>query len=52
MKFEKNTIKGRSFSIRAIDSTLVGEEADSVVFFIIVFSCVIPTNDLIVLILS
>lgn len=44
--------KGRSFSIRAIVSTLIGEGADSVVFFIIAFSGVIPTNDLIVLILS
>lgn len=44
--------KGRSFSIRAIVSTLVGEGADSVVFFLIAFSGIIPTNDLFVLILT
>ncbi len=44
--------KGRSFSTRAIVSTLVGEGADSVVFFTIAFSGVIPTNDLLKLILT
>lgn len=42
--------KGRGFSIRAVLSTLIGEGADSVVFFIIAFYGVIPNNDLIILI--
>jgi uncharacterized integral membrane protein (TIGR00697 family) len=44
--------KGRGFSIRAIVSTLVGEGADSLVFFFIAFSGVIPMNDLLMLILT
>jgi len=43
---------GRGFSIRAIVSTLLGEGADSIVFFIIAFSGVIPFNDLWMLILT
>lgn len=42
--------KGRGFSIRAVLSTLIGEGADSIVFFIIAFYAVIPNNDLIILI--
>jgi uncharacterized integral membrane protein (TIGR00697 family) len=38
--------KGRGFSIRAIVSTIVGEGADSLVFFFIAFSGVIPLDDL------
>jgi uncharacterized integral membrane protein (TIGR00697 family) len=44
--------RGRGFSIRAIVSTLVGEGADSLVFFTIAFSGVIPTNDLLMLMLT
>lgn len=44
--------KGRNFSLRAVVSTLVGEGADSLVFFIIAFFGVIPTDDLFVLILT
>ena len=44
--------KGRGFSIRAIVSTIVGEGADSLVFFFIAFSGVIPFDDLIMLILT
>lgn len=44
--------KGRSFSLRAVISTLVGEGADSLVFFTIAFFGVIPTHDLWVLILT
>jgi len=44
--------KGRGFSIRAIVSTIVGEGADSLVFFFIAFSGVIPLNDLWMLILT
>ncbi|OIP81776.1 MAG: hypothetical protein AUK44_09295 [Porphyromonadaceae bacterium CG2_30_38_12] len=43
---------GRGFSIRAIVSTLVGEGADSLVFFFLAFSGVIPLNDLWMLIFT
>lgn len=42
--------KGRGFSIRAVVSTLLGEGADSIVFFIIAFYGVIPNNDLLILV--
>ncbi|MBP1663436.1 MAG: hypothetical protein H6Q19_576 [Bacteroidetes bacterium] len=44
--------KGRNFSLRAVASTLVGEGADSLVFFTIAFAGVIPNNDLLMLILT
>lgn len=44
--------RGRNFSVRAVLSTLVGEGADSVIFFILAFYKVIPNNDLIILILT
>ena len=44
--------KGRGFSLRAVLSTLVGEGADSLVFFTLAFYGVIPTNDLIMLIFT
>ncbi len=44
--------RGRGFSIRAIVSTLVGEGADSVVFFTLAFSGIIPTSALITLIFT
>ncbi|MFW9597733.1 MAG: queuosine precursor transporter [Paludibacter sp.] len=44
--------RGRGFSIRAIVSTLVGEGADSLVFFTIAFGGVIPTDDLLMLMLT
>lgn len=44
--------KGRNFSIRAVVSTIVGEGADSLVFFTLAFSGVISTRDLIALILT
>ncbi len=44
--------RGRGFSIRAIVSTLVGEGADSVVFFTLAFSGIIPTGALITLIFT
>jgi uncharacterized PurR-regulated membrane protein YhhQ (DUF165 family) len=43
---------GRGFSIRAVVSTIVGEGADSLVFFTLAFSGVIPTQALIMLILT
>ena len=43
---------GRGFSIRAVVSTFVGEGADSVVFFTLAFSGIIPTPALIMLILT
>jgi uncharacterized integral membrane protein (TIGR00697 family) len=44
--------RGRNFSTRAVVSTLVGEGADSLVFFFIAFLGVIPLNDLLLLILT
>ncbi len=44
--------KGRNFSLRAVVSTLVGEGADSLIFFTIAFYGVIPNNDLATLILT
>lgn len=43
---------GRGFSLRAIASTIVGEGADSVVFFTLAFTGIIPTPALINLILT
>jgi len=43
---------GRGFSIRAVASTIVGEGADSLVFFTIAFSGVIPQSALLMLILT
>lgn len=44
--------KGRNFSLRAVLSTLVGEGADSLVFFSIAFYAVIPNDDLLILMLT
>ena len=44
--------KGRQFSIRAVASTIVGEGADSCVFFTLAFYGIIPNNDLIMLIIT
>jgi len=44
--------KGRGFSLRAVASTIVGEGADSLIFFILAFYGVIPNKDLIVLIFT
>ncbi len=44
--------KGRNFSLRAIASTLLGESADSVIFFPLAFLGVIPSGELPVLIIS
>lgn len=43
--------KGKRFSLRAIVSTLVGESADSLVFFPLAFGGLIPVGDLWMLIL-
>ncbi len=43
---------GRGFSIRAVVSTIVGEGADSLVFFTLAFSGVIPVPALITLIIT
>ncbi|MFA5045358.1 MAG: queuosine precursor transporter [Paludibacter sp.] len=43
---------GRGFSIRAVVSTIVGEGADSLVFFTLAFSGIIPTAALITLIFT
>ncbi len=44
--------KGRHFSVRAVLSTLVGEGADSLVFFILAFWGLMPTKALFLLILT
>jgi len=44
--------KGRGFSLRAVASTIVGEGADSLVFFTLAFYGVIPTSALFMLILT
>lgn len=41
---------GKRFSLRAITSTLVGESADSLIFFPVAFGGIVPFNDLLVLI--
>lgn len=42
----KIATRGKHFSLRAIVSTLVGESADSLLFFPIAFGGLIPTNEL------
>lgn len=42
---------GKNFSIRAICSTLVGETADSIIFFPIAFGGLVPFNELIMMML-
>lgn len=44
--------RGRHFSVRAVVSTIVGEGADSLIFFTIAFSGVLNRHDLMVLILT
>lgn len=44
--------KGKYFSIRAVLSTLVGETADSIIFFPIAFAGLIPANELLTMILT
>ncbi len=44
--------KGRNFSLRAVVSTIFGQGADSIVFFILAFYGVISNQDLIILILT
>ena len=49
MKFSS---KGKRFSLRAIVSTIIGESADSMIFFPVAFAGVIPINDLLILIVT
>jgi len=42
--------RGRGFSIRAVVSTLIGDGADSIVFFTLAFYAIIPTKDMLVLV--
>lgn len=44
--------KGRNFSLRAVISTLIGEGADSIVFFSLAFYGVIPNEALVMLVLT
>ncbi len=46
----KVSSEGRNFSLRAIVSTLVGESADSLIFFPIAFGGIIPEDKLLVMI--
>ena len=41
---------GKHFSLRAIVSTLVGESADSLIFFPIAFGGLIPVNELLIMV--
>ena len=47
MSIMKKAYKGKYFSLRAVASTLVGESADSIIFFPIAFGGLIPVNELI-----
>ena len=42
--------KGKNFELRAVVSTLVGESADSMIFFPIAFAGIVPAKDLLILI--
>lgn len=44
--------RGRHFSVRAMASTLVGESADSILFFPIAFGGMIPAKELLVMIFT
>lgn len=44
--------KGKYFSLRAVVSTLIGESADSLVFFPIAFAGIVPTDELFMLIVT
>ena len=44
--------KGKNFSLRAILSTIFGESADSIIFFPLALSGVIPTHEMLPLIIS
>lgn len=43
---------GKHFSLRAIVSTLVGESADSLIFFPIAFGGLIPVNELLIMVVT
>jgi uncharacterized integral membrane protein (TIGR00697 family) len=44
--------KGKNFSLRAVVSTVVGESADSLIFFPIAFAGLLMTNDLLIMMLT
>ena len=44
--------KGKYFSLRAVVSTLIGESADSLVFFPIAFAGIVPVEELFLLIVT
>ena len=44
--------QGKNFSLRAVLSTLVGESADSLIFFPIAFGGLIPGSELLIMILT
>lgn len=43
---------GRGFGFRAIASTVIGESADSLIFFPIAFGGIVPIEDMIILVIS
>ena len=48
----KISSKGKHFSLRAIASTLIGESADSLIFFPLAFYGVLPNHELPLMMLS
>ncbi len=44
--------KGKNFGLRAVASTLVGEAADSIIFFPIAFGGIVPFEDLMILVVT
>ena len=44
--------EGRHFSLRAVVSTLLGESADSIVFFPIAFAGLMPVRELLLMMLT
>ena len=44
--------RGKNFGLRAVVSTIIGETADSLVFFPIAFFNIVPTGELLIMALS
>lgn len=49
MKIASN---GKYFSVRAILSTIIGESADSIIFFPIAFTGIVPINEIVIMIVT
>ncbi len=48
----KVATKGKNFGLRAVLSTLAGESADSLIFFPIAFAGIVPSQDLLIMIVT